>query len=97
MLGGEAISGCFCAQRGQMVTRCARSDARSDKLDVVEVDDVQVLRVQALQRATHAATYCRRGVVEIGGTGIGAVDGAVAPHLGEESVGGAREFGLESF
>lgn len=74
-----------------MVTRCARSDARRDKLDVVEVDDVEVLCVQALQRATHAATYGVRGVVKIG-TG----DGAVAPHFGEESVGAAGEFVLES-
>jgi hypothetical protein len=36
------------------------SDARSDKFDVVEVDDVQVL-----QRAMHAAMYGGRGVVKV--------------------------------
>jgi hypothetical protein len=79
-----------------MVTLCARSDAWSDKLDVVKVYDVQVVRMQALQRAAHAAAYGGGGVVKVGGTGIRAGAGAVAAHLGEESVRVAREFVLKS-
>lgn len=80
-----------------MVARCARGDARRDKLDVVQVDDVEVLRVQAAQRAPHAAAYGGGGVVKVGGGGIGAAAGAVTPDLGEESVGAARELVLEGF
>ena len=80
-----------------MVTRRARGDARRDKLDVVQVDDVEVLRVQAAQRAAHAAAYGGGGVVKVGGGGIGAAAGAVTPDLGEESVGAPRELVLEGF
>ena len=52
--------------------------------------------MQALQRAVYAASYGGRGVVKVGGTGISAGAGAVAAHFGEESVGVAREFVLES-
>lgn len=74
-----------------MVTLGAWSDARGDKLDVVEEYDVQVLCVQALQRATHAAAYGGRGVVKVG------CAGTIASRFGEELVAAAREFGLESF
>jgi hypothetical protein len=74
-----------------MVTLCAWSDARNDKLDVVEVYDVQVLCVQALQRTTHTAAYRSRGVVKVGYTRT------ITSHFGEEFVGAAREFVLESF
>jgi hypothetical protein len=74
-----------------MVTLCAWSDTRSDKLDVVEVYDVQVLCVQALQRTTHTAAYGSRSVVKVGCTRT------ITPHFGEEFVGAAREFVLESF
>ena len=74
-----------------MVALCAWRDARSDKLDVVEVYDVEVLCVQALQRATHAAAYGGGGVVKVG------CAGTVTSHFGEELVGAAREFVLEGF
>jgi len=74
-----------------MVTLCARGDAPSYKLNVVEVYNVQVVRLQALQRTTHAATYGGRGVIKVGCTGT------VTSYFGEQFVGAAREFGLESF
>jgi len=74
-----------------MASLCAWSDARSDKFDIVEVYDVQVLCVQALQRTTHTATYGRRGVVKVGCTRT------VTSHFGEKFVGAARELVLESF
>lgn len=45
--------------------------------------------MQALQRPTHATTYGGGGVVK-----VGEIE-AVAPHLGEEPVGPARELALE--
>ena len=74
-----------------MVTICARRDARSNKLDVVEVYDVQVLRMQALQRTMHTAAYGSRGVVKVGCTKT------ITPHFAEELVCIAREFILETF
>jgi len=74
-----------------MVTLCARSDARSYKLDVVEAYNVQVLRLQELQRATHTATYGGRGVIKVG------CIGTITPYFSEQFVGAAREFGLEGF
>jgi hypothetical protein len=45
-----------------------------DRLDVVEVDDVEVLRVQALEGAAHAAAYRVGGVVKVCGRGAVASD-----------------------
>ena len=74
-----------------MITLCAGGDAPSYKLDVVKVYNVQVLRLQALQRTAHTATYGGRGVIKVGCTGT------VTPYFGEQFIGAAREFGLESF
>lgn len=75
-----------------MVPLRARCDARRDELYIVDVHDVEVLRAQAAERATHAAADGVAGVVKVG------VAGSVAPDFGEEVVGAAREFvgeGLE--
>jgi len=74
-----------------MVTLWAGGDAPSYKLDVVEVYNVQVLRVQALQRTTHTATYGGRRVIKVG------CIGTITPYFGEQFIGAAREFALESF
>jgi len=60
-----------------MVTLCAGSDAPIYKLDVVEVYNVQVLRVQTLQRTTHTATYGSRVVIKLG------CIGTITPYFGE--------------
>jgi len=74
-----------------MVALGARCDARRDKLDVVKVDDVEVLRVEALEGAAHAAAYGVGGVVKVCG------GGAVSPDFAQELVGPAGELDLKCF
>lgn len=49
-----------------MVTLCARGHARRDELDVVQVHDVQVLRVEAAEGAADASAEGGGRVVEVG-------------------------------
>lgn len=81
----EAIRRGLGTQRGRMVSLRARCDARSDELDVVDVDDVEVLRAHAAERAAHAPTDRIARVIKVGG------GGSVASDFGQESVGAARE------
>lgn len=72
-----------------MVALCARGDARRDELDVVEVHDVEVLRVEAAERATDAGAERGGRVVKVGRCG------AVAADLGDQPIRAARELALE--
>lgn len=57
-----------------MVTLCARGHARRDELDVVQVHDVQVLRVEAAEGAADASAEGGGRVVEVGWCGAVAAD-----------------------
>ena len=73
-----------------MVALCARGDARRDELDVVEVHDVEVLRVEAAEGAADAGAEGGGRVVKVGR------GGAVAADFGDQPIGAARELVLES-
>ena len=81
----EAIRRRLDTKRGRMVPLRARCDARCDELNVVDVDDVEVLRVQAAERAAHAATDGIARVIEVGGIW------PIASDFRQELVGAARE------
>jgi hypothetical protein len=89
LVRSDTIRGSFGAERRDMVALSSRGDARRDKLDIMEVHDVEVLRVQALERAAHAAAQRVGRVVK--------VRVAVSPHFGIELIGATRELGLEGF
>jgi hypothetical protein len=82
----EAVRGCLCVERAGVVALCARGDARCDELDVVEVYDVEVVRVETAERAVDAGAERGGRVVEVGGLG------AVATDFGDQLIGAAREF-----
>jgi hypothetical protein len=82
----KAIRRSLIAQRNRMIALRTWGDARCDELDVMEVYDVEVPRVQSLERATHAATDRVARVVKV------RAGWSVAPDFGQELVGAAREF-----